>query len=93
MAVASEKSYEAIIQQLKAYHSAVFEDVNKMRIAGSACVKKFPKDPAATKSVANLEKELKNISNQLQEITKIITALNKEMEQIKKVAATASYSD
>lgn len=89
MAHASEQSYEEMINALQNFLSEAEEQCRAMESAGNDCVDNTEGDAAAEKSNAKLQKCIGNIRGVFEEIQGVITALQEELEDIRKAAANA----
>lgn len=93
MAYADEQSYEEMISALQAFVAQVGEQCDVMESAGNDCVDNTDGDPAAEKSNAKLQQCVGNIRSATESVQGIISALQEELEDIRKAAAKADQAD
>ena len=93
MAYADEQSYEEMINALQDFLSDLEEECTVMEGAGKDCVDNTDEDPAAVKSNARLQKCIGSIRENFETIQSIISALQKQIENIRTIAAKADMED
>ncbi len=85
-----ERSYEEVINQLRAYQSKISEAVTAMDSAGRACVENTDNDPAAETSYGHLRQALNQVQDSAAQISGVISALQRELEDIQNAASIAN---
>ncbi len=93
MAYADEQSYEEMISSLQTFISNLDEQCNAMEQAGSDCVDNTDGDPAAIGANAKMQQCIGKIRESIEEISRIISALQDELDAIREAAAKAKFDD
>ncbi len=94
MQVADVESYEEMIRALQNFMSQVSENCQVMADAGQDCVDNTEGDPAAAKAAAKLQRCIGKIRGTFEQIQDIITALQRELDDILEAnAAVNSMGD
>ena len=88
--MASEEAYEEMIAALSQFESAVSENCAEMQSSAAECAENMQGDPAAAKASEVVGKHCNSILAQLEEVDKIIAALQQEIEKIKATAARSN---
>lgn len=83
---ADPKSYQEVINQIRAFENSLNEKCSSLEQAGRTCIDNMDGDPSASKSVENLGRHINEIREQFGTLHSICSALNEEMEAI--IAAT-----
>ena len=91
MAFADEQSYEEMISALQTFISDLEEQCSTLQQAGSDCVDNTDGDPAAIGANAKLQQCIGDMRESSEEISRIISALQQELEDIREAAAKANF--
>ncbi len=89
MVVADEQSYEEVISKLQTYTQKVQEAESEITEAGNTCVEKTEEDPGIVSNNGKLQKAMTEIDSALESIGKIISELQEELEEIRRINAQA----
>jgi methyl-accepting chemotaxis protein len=87
---ASVQSYNEMISELQKYISTVSRACEEMASAGSTCVANMEGDPAASSANAKVQTSVGRIHESLARASRIVSAMQEELEEIQRAAAIAS---
>ena len=87
---ASVQSYTEMINELQQYVTKVSRACEEMVSAGNTCVANMSADPAAGKANTKLQSSVGNIRESLSGVGRIISAMQEELEEIRRAAAIVS---
>ena len=89
--MADPKSYQAVIDEIRAFESKIESGCQQMEQAAKACVGAMNGDDAAERASAKLSQNIGKVREQYESLHRIMSALNEEMEEIIQASREADF--
>lgn len=86
-------AYQEVMMELRAYTNRVSQSCGDMLSAARTCQATMEEDPAAARSADSLQRAVLHIQEGMAAIQRVISAMQRELEDAQKAAAKADFDN